>query len=104
MAIHCGQYATQPGPGVEREPGNNHTMVGFMGRNADRSPRSKHSAPKHLGSMNVKCCRILAASVFCADCLLSSQQIENVDACLSFLDARGVNVQGLSAEGKQNKQ
>ncbi|KAM7366883.1 hypothetical protein PAMP_014821 [Pampus punctatissimus] len=25
--------------------------------------------------------------------------IENVDACLSFLDARGVNVQGLSAEG-----
>uniref|UniRef100_A0A3P9PHC3 Neuron navigator 3 n=1 Tax=Poecilia reticulata TaxID=8081 RepID=A0A3P9PHC3_POERE len=27
-----------------------------------------------------------------------SQMIENVDACLSFLDARGVNVQGLSAE------
>ena len=27
-------------------------------------------------------------------------QIQNVDACLSFLDARGVNVQGLSAEGK----
>uniref|UniRef100_A0A3Q1AKY8 Calponin-homology (CH) domain-containing protein n=1 Tax=Amphiprion ocellaris TaxID=80972 RepID=A0A3Q1AKY8_AMPOC len=33
-----------------------------------------------------------------------SQMIENVDACLSFLDARGVNVQGLSAEGKKNKQ
>lgn len=37
-----------------------------------------------------------------SDCRLSSapRQIENVDACLSFLDARGVNVQGLSAEGK----
>uniref|UniRef100_A0A673CPE0 Calponin-homology (CH) domain-containing protein n=1 Tax=Sphaeramia orbicularis TaxID=375764 RepID=A0A673CPE0_9TELE len=32
-----------------------------------------------------------------------SQMIENVDACLSFLDARGVNVQGLSAEGKKKK-
>ena len=28
-------------------------------------------------------------------------QIENVDVCLSFLAARGVNVQGLSAEGKK---
>uniref|UniRef100_A0A8C4E3S6 Neuron navigator 3 n=1 Tax=Dicentrarchus labrax TaxID=13489 RepID=A0A8C4E3S6_DICLA len=28
--------------------------------------------------------------------------IENVDACLSFLDARGVNVQGLSAEEIRN--
>ncbi|TKS91077.1 Neuron navigator 3 [Collichthys lucidus] len=28
--------------------------------------------------------------------------IENVDACLSFLDARGVNVQGLSAEAAHN--
>ncbi|XP_072566207.1 neuron navigator 3 isoform X2 [Paramormyrops kingsleyae] len=27
-----------------------------------------------------------------------SQMIENVDACLSFLEARGVNIQGLSAE------
>ena len=33
-------------------------------------------------------------------CLLSAPQIENVDTCLNFLDARGVNVQGLSAEGK----
>lgn len=40
--------------------------------------------------------------MLCADCLPSSHQIENVDACLSFLDARGVNVQGLSAEGKNN--
>uniref|UniRef100_A0A673CVF6 Neuron navigator 3 n=1 Tax=Sphaeramia orbicularis TaxID=375764 RepID=A0A673CVF6_9TELE len=31
-----------------------------------------------------------------------SQMIENVDACLSFLDARGVNVQGLSAEEIRN--
>uniref|UniRef100_A0A3B3X3J4 AAA+ ATPase domain-containing protein n=1 Tax=Poecilia mexicana TaxID=48701 RepID=A0A3B3X3J4_9TELE len=31
-----------------------------------------------------------------------SQTIENVDACLSFLDARGVNVQGLSAEEIRN--
>ncbi|KAM9705349.1 neuron navigator 3 isoform 3-T3 [Menidia menidia] len=31
-----------------------------------------------------------------------SQMIENVDACLSFLDARGVNVQGLSAEEIKN--
>lgn len=54
--------------------------------------------------MNVKYGRILAVSVLCADCLPSSPQIENVDACLSFLDARGVNVQGLSAEGKKNKQ
>uniref|UniRef100_A0A3P9IGQ6 Neuron navigator 3 n=1 Tax=Oryzias latipes TaxID=8090 RepID=A0A3P9IGQ6_ORYLA len=37
-----------------------------------------------------------------ADCLLSSSQIENVDTCLSFLDARGVNVQGLSAEEIRN--
>ncbi|XP_037552169.1 neuron navigator 3 [Nematolebias whitei] len=29
-------------------------------------------------------------------------KIENVDACLSFLDARGVNVQGLSAEEIRN--
>lgn len=27
-------------------------------------------------------------------------QIENIDACLSFLAAKGVNIQGLSAEGK----
>lgn len=27
-------------------------------------------------------------------------QTENLDTCLSFLDARGVNVQGLSSEGK----
>lgn len=40
-----------------------------------------------------------------SDSRLSSapRQIENVDACLSFLDARGVNVQGLSAEGKADK-
>ncbi|XP_055081633.1 neuron navigator 3 isoform X3 [Periophthalmus magnuspinnatus] len=31
-----------------------------------------------------------------------SQMIENVNACLSFLDARGVNVQGLSAEEIRN--
>uniref|UniRef100_A0A3Q2WQA3 Neuron navigator 3 n=1 Tax=Haplochromis burtoni TaxID=8153 RepID=A0A3Q2WQA3_HAPBU len=31
-----------------------------------------------------------------------SFSIENVDACLSFLDARGVNVQGLSAEEIRN--
>ncbi|XP_029016150.1 neuron navigator 3 isoform X2 [Betta splendens] len=31
-----------------------------------------------------------------------SQMIGNVDACLSFLDARGVNVQGLSAEEIRN--
>ncbi|XP_062339736.1 neuron navigator 3 isoform X3 [Osmerus eperlanus] len=31
-----------------------------------------------------------------------SQMVENVDACLSFLDARGVNVQGLSAEEIRN--
>ncbi|XP_038554181.1 neuron navigator 3-like [Micropterus salmoides] len=47
-------------------------------------------------------CHILAVSVLCADCLPSSRQIENVDACLSFLDARGVNVQGLSAEEIRN--
>lgn len=39
---------------------------------------------------------------FVSHCRLSPHQIENVDACLSFLDARGVNVQGLSAEGKKN--
>ncbi|XP_056131750.1 neuron navigator 3 [Lampris incognitus] len=31
-----------------------------------------------------------------------TQMIENVDACLSFLSARGVNVQGLSAEEIRN--
>lgn len=33
-------------------------------------------------------------------CLYLSVQIENIDACLSFLAAKGVNIQGLSAEGK----
>lgn len=27
-------------------------------------------------------------------------QIENIDACLTFLAAKGINTQGLSAEGK----
>lgn len=27
-------------------------------------------------------------------------QIENIDTCLTFLAAKGVNIQGLSAEGK----
>ncbi|XP_038128436.1 neuron navigator 2 isoform X3 [Cyprinodon tularosa] len=31
-----------------------------------------------------------------------SQMIENIDACLSFLAAKGVNIQGLSAEEIQN--
>uniref|UniRef100_A0A674MDX6 Neuron navigator 3 n=1 Tax=Takifugu rubripes TaxID=31033 RepID=A0A674MDX6_TAKRU len=39
---------------------------------------------------------------FVSHCRLSPRQIENVDACLSFLDARGVNVQGLSAEEIRN--
>lgn len=33
-------------------------------------------------------------------CLCPSVQIENIDACLTFLAAKGVNTQGLSAEGK----
>lgn len=33
-------------------------------------------------------------------CLSLSAQIENIDACLSFLAAKGVNIQGLSAEGE----
>lgn len=33
-------------------------------------------------------------------CVCLSVQIENIDACLSFLAAKGVNIQGLSAEGK----
>ena len=33
-------------------------------------------------------------------CLCPCVQIENIDACLSFLAAKGVNIQGLSAEGK----
>lgn len=33
-------------------------------------------------------------------CMCLSAQIENIDACLSFLAAKGVNIQGLSAEGK----
>lgn len=28
------------------------------------------------------------------------EQIENIDACLSFLAAKGINIQGLSAEGE----
>ena len=40
----------------------------------------------------------------CAVCIVSllsvSLQIENIDACLSFLAAKGVNIQGLSAEGR----
>lgn len=42
----------------------------------------------------------------CAGCIILllcsclSVQIENIDACLSFLAAKGVNIQGLSAEGK----
>ena len=37
---------------------------------------------------------------FCRNPLCLSLQIENIDACLSFLAAKGVNIQGLSAEGK----
>ena len=33
-------------------------------------------------------------------CLCLSFQIENINACLTFLAAKGVNIQGLSAEGK----
>lgn len=33
-------------------------------------------------------------------CLCLFVQIENIDACLTFLAAKGVNTQGLSAEGK----
>lgn len=33
-------------------------------------------------------------------CVCLPVQIENIDACLSFLAAKGVNIQGLSAEGK----
>jgi len=35
-----------------------------------------------------------------ADLFVFVFQIENVEACLNFLGARGVSVQGLSAEGK----
>lgn len=33
-------------------------------------------------------------------CLFVLEQIENIDACLSFLAAKGINIQGLSAEGE----
>lgn len=33
-------------------------------------------------------------------CLFVPEQIENIDACLSFLAAKGINIQGLSAEGE----
>lgn len=33
-------------------------------------------------------------------CVSLSVQIENIDVCLTFLAAKGVNTQGLSAEGK----
>lgn len=35
-------------------------------------------------------------------CLFVLEQIENIDACLSFLAAKGINIQGLSAEGESN--
>lgn len=40
------------------------------------------------------CCRL---SAFLSVGL--SIQIQNIDACLTFLAAKGVNIQGLSAEG-----
>lgn len=41
----------------------------------------------------------LSLSLFC---LFVLEQIENIDACLSFLAAKGINIQGLSAEGESN--
>lgn len=32
--------------------------------------------------------------------VVAREQIENIDACLSFLAAKGINIQGLSAEGE----
>jgi len=37
---------------------------------------------------------------FCVSLLFALEQIENIDACLSFLAAKGINIQGLSAEGE----
>lgn len=97
--------------------GHDHTMTCFMGNNADHShplptPLLEPSGPGHLGQVNVKYHPLffflffffLLRLSFVSHCRLSPRQIENVDACLSFLDARGVNVQGLSAEGKKNKE
>lgn len=42
---------------------------------------------------------LLSLSLFFR-CLFVLEQIENIDACLSFLAAKGINIQGLSAEGE----
>lgn len=101
MAIHCFQYVTElDARGRAEVAGRDHTMTCFMGNNADRSRPLNPPA-------NVKCHPLSFFSLrlsFVSHCCLSPHQIENVDACLSFLDARGVNVQGLSAEGKKNQE
>lgn len=42
----------------------------------------------------------LFVSPFFLFVLFVLEQIENIDACLSFLAAKGINIQGLSAEGE----
>lgn len=42
----------------------------------------------------------MAARLLSVYCWFFSPQIENIDACLHFLAAKGINIQGLSAEGE----
>lgn len=60
--------------------------------------KTDQHASSHYTNMQIewKCagCSVLQL------CLCLSVQIENIDVCLTFLAAKGVNIQGLSAEGK----
>lgn len=96
--------------GLSRGSGADHTMMCFMGNNVDTPPHCPWAPlgprdiwPRWMSSVAAFPLRV--SLCLWSDSRLSSapRQIENVDACLSFLDARGVNVQGLSAEGKADK-
>lgn len=66
---------------------------------------AKHAKPACFLASHKFECKCTAYVCVCVHrllqwCLSVSVQIENIDACLSFLAAKGVNIQGLSAEGK----
>ncbi|KAJ3612319.1 hypothetical protein NHX12_020595 [Muraenolepis orangiensis] len=69
-----------------------------------QSPRSGCSLSRYPGNQTLASSLLFSANEKVEDIHGSpqtqTQMIENVDACLRFLDNRGVNVQGLSAHGQ----
>lgn len=65
----------------------------------EKRARDNRHASSHYTNMQIQMemCRLQCLT---AVCMCLPVQIENIDACLSFLAAKGVNIQGLSSEGK----